>query len=307
MRNGLHDAFQRWAATAAVAAAILSMGGPLSAASLRITSPAPGAVVPSGKTLVVEVEASGGAFRTVAVLGSVPVNRVFVLTAPPYRFEIPIPPSAASRTYFLGAVGTTVSGERVESEEIKIDIERPDPPVRIISEASTLDLSYVGESYYLLVDGIYADGSRVTLSYSLLTTYSSDTPAVATVDSMGQVTAVGPGSANITITNAGVSAEVPVTVPPPMRLLPGTEPLCASQTEQFYVQFALPPDAPRDESVTWALNPRVGSIDQKGLYTAPSSIPSSQRVTVTAASVADPTKTASVTVRLLARAACPSR
>jgi len=41
MRNALHDAVRRWATTAAVAAA-LAMGGPLSAASLRITSPPPG-------------------------------------------------------------------------------------------------------------------------------------------------------------------------------------------------------------------------------------------------------------------------
>ncbi len=275
--------------------------------TLRITSPAPGAVVPSGKTLVVEVEAAGGAFRAVVLLGSVPVNRVFALTAPPYRFEIPIPPNAASQTYFLVVVGTTVAGEGVKSEEVKIDIERPDPPVRIRNEGSTISFDYVGDQARLIVTGTYADGSRVNLTYSSLTSYRSDNRSVATVDSMGLVIATGPGFANITITNAGVSAKVPVTVPPPMRILPDSDSLCASQTSELDVQFALPPDAPRDESVTWSLNPHLGSIDQKGLYTAPSSIPSSQRVTVTATSVADPTKTASATVRLLTRAVCPSR
>ncbi len=54
-----------------------------------------------------------------------------------------------------------------------------------------------------------------------------------------------------------------------------------------------------DTSVTWVPNPPLGSIDPTtGLYTAPSSIPSLQGITVTATSVADPTKTASATVWL---------
>ena len=211
MRNALHDAVRRWATTAAVAAA-LAMGGPLSAASLRITSPPPGAVVSSGKTLVVEVEAAGGAFRTVVLLGSLPVHGIFALTAPPFRFEIPIPPNAASQTYFLVVVGTTVAGEGVTSEEIKIDIERPDPPVRIRNEGSTISFDYVGDQARLLVTGTYADGSRATLTYSSLTSYSSDNPSVATVDSVGLVIAGAPGSAAITIANAGKSVVVPVEV-----------------------------------------------------------------------------------------------
>jgi len=69
------------------------------------------------------------------------------------------------------------------------------------------------------VDGVYADGSRVDLRYSSLTTYSSDNPAVASVSGTsgyvpgtGFVTAVGPGRASITITNAGKSVVVPVVV-----------------------------------------------------------------------------------------------
>jgi hypothetical protein len=211
MRNDLHDGVRRWATTAAVAAA-LATGGPLRAASLRITSPAAGAVVPSGKTLVVQAEAAGGAFRMVVLRGSLPVRGIFALAAPPYRFQIPIPPDADSRTYFLLVTGTTAAGEAVRSDEVKIDIERPDPPVRIRNEGSTISFDYVGDQARLLVTGTYADGSRVTLTYSSLTSYSSDSPSVATVDSMGLVIATGPGSAAITIANAGKSVVVPVEV-----------------------------------------------------------------------------------------------
>jgi hypothetical protein len=128
---------------------------------------------------------------------------------------------------------------------------------------------------------------------------------IAKVDDNGEVTAVAPGRTSITIRYVGATIQVPAEVPQPVWIVPSAAALCASGSEQFYAHIAMPPEA--DRSVTWSLTPRLGSIDSKGLYTAPYSIPSSQRVTVTAASGADPTKTVSATVRLLTRAACGSR
>jgi hypothetical protein len=105
-----------------------------------------------------------------------------------------------------------MADETVGSEEITVDIERPDPPLRIKSERSAISFGYVGDQRNLSVTGTYADGSRVTLTYSSLTSYSSDRPAVATVDSMGLVIATRPGSARVTIRNAGRSAVVPIEV-----------------------------------------------------------------------------------------------
>jgi hypothetical protein len=51
-------------------------------------------------------------------------------------------------------------------------------------------------------------------------------------------------------------------------------------------------------AVTWSINPPVGTMSSAGLYTAPSSILTSQTVTVTAQSAADPTKSASGVVSL---------
>jgi hypothetical protein len=117
------------------------------------------------------------------------------------------------------------------------------------------------------------------------------------VPGTGFVTAVGPGTANITITNASVSTTVPVTVPQPVRVLPTAVTLNPSKTRQFHVQLAMPYGT--DPTVTWSLHPALGSIDGTGLYTAPSSVDSATRVVVTATSVADPTKSGSAEVQLL--------
>lgn len=53
-----------------------------------------------------------------------------------------------------------------------------------------------------------------------------------------------------------------------------------------------------NSSVNWSVTPALGSISS-GLYVAPSTFSASQSVTVTAASVADPTRQASATISLL--------
>ncbi len=90
--------------------------------SLQITSPADGAVVYSGRTFVVKVEASPGAFKSVAVIAEDPIeDPAGLLYAPPYQFTLRIPPTTASHIYHLGVLGTTTSGEGVNSE-ITIDV-----------------------------------------------------------------------------------------------------------------------------------------------------------------------------------------
>ena len=58
-----------------------------------------------------------------------------------------------------------------------------------------------------------------------------------------------------------------------------------------------------DQSVKWSIYPALGGIDDTGLYTAPSSVAARQSVTVTATSVADPTKSGSAKVWILPRLA----
>lgn len=183
------------------------------AATLRIASPADGAVVYSGRTFVVTVEASPGVFKRVSVIGTGLMEGPGPLYAPPYRFTLRVRPTTNSGTYSVTAIGFTASDERVESQ-IELDVERPDSPVTIKNELSGLFVD-VGHRSLLLITGTFADGSFVDLTYSSLTTYASSDLAVAKVAPNGFVTAVGPGSAEITITNNGASVVVPIKVAAP--------------------------------------------------------------------------------------------
>jgi|SRR5579871_233169 len=86
----------------------------------------------------------------------------------------------------------------------------------------------------------------------------------------------------------GVSQPVSVTI------TPGSSSLTASQGAQFYATVA----NTSNTAVTWSLSPAVGTLYSGGYYAAPSSITNTQAVTVTATSVADPTKSASAVVTL---------
>lgn len=86
------------------------------------------------------------------------------------------------------------------------------------------------------------------------------------------------------------SAPAPVTI----SLSPSTSSLAANQSTQFTATVT----GSSNTSVTWTLNPAVGSISASGLYTAPSSISSSQTITVRATSAADTSKVATASVTL---------
>jgi hypothetical protein len=72
-------------------------------------------------------------------------------------------------------------------------------------------------------------------------------------------------------------------------LSPSTVSLAPSGTQQFTATVL----GTSNTAVTWSINPSVGTISSAGLYTAPASVLTAQTVTVTAQSVADPTKSAS--------------
>jgi hypothetical protein len=255
--------------------------------SVQITSPTEGTVASPGQTLAVTVAASGANFQMVSVIGQAPLGFSGVLSAPPFQFSIQIPSDTSPRRYTLTAVGTIAPGQNVTSAPISIDVERSDAPTAVNVEPALLMLR-VSDPGFLRVVATYADDSTADVSQSTQIVYASDKPAVATVDSVGRVTAVGPGSASISIAFGGNSVQVPVTVRQPVRVIPTTASVYTSQTEPYIAQLAMP--AGTDPTVTWSINPSLGSIDSNGLYTAPSSVDSWQGVTVTATSVADPTK-----------------
>jgi uncharacterized protein (TIGR03437 family) len=100
------------------------------------------------------------------------------------------------------------------------------------------------------------------------------------------------------VADATKSASAVVQLVPPagtvsVSVSPLSASLAASQTKQFTATVT----GNANTSVTWSMNPSVGSLSN-GLYTAPSVINSGQSVTITATSVADATKSASAVVQL---------
>ena len=104
------------------------------------------------------------------------------------------------------------------------------------------------------------------------------------------------GSAAITNNYGGLCNIGPLAPPVAVSVTPTTATLYPSQTQQFTAAVTYATNT----SVTWSLGPGgAGTISTGGLYTAPSTITSQQTVTVTATSVADPTKSASATITLM--------
>jgi hypothetical protein len=70
--------------------------------------------------------------------------------------------------------------------------------------------------------------------------------------------------------------------------------LRARRTQQFIAKVIGDPNG----AVEWAVAPTVGNMTAAGLYTAPDLITDDEILTLTAISTANPTKTATVTLRL---------
>jgi hypothetical protein len=208
-------------------AASLSAGLLSAASGLTISAPLDGTSASPGTTLPVTVAASGS-FMEVVVVGEGPIGFSRVLTAPPYQFNLPLPARLSPGSYSLTAFGVT-SGGNVTSLPISISVERTDAPVSFSVLPETLSLP-AGQRMPLRVVGTYADGTKLDITHSATTSFSSNSPSVVTVDGQGNVTAVGPGSAAILVNN---SLTIPVAVPNLLVVSPSFPVLYGGQSSQF--------------------------------------------------------------------------
>jgi hypothetical protein len=204
----------RRAASACVSVLLLCASATLlTAQTLKIAEPKDGTVVNPGQTITVVVEASPPlTFRAIIIVGTDVIGFSQNLFAPPYRFSMTIPPRARPRRYGLTADGTMEPGKGTTSQRVEILVERPDDPVSLSAETSVLGFERPGDQYSMRIVAAFPDGSSVDVSESSHITYQSDAPSVAAVDACGLVTAVAPGSAQITIRYKGKSTVVPVIV-----------------------------------------------------------------------------------------------
>lgn len=258
--------------------------------TLQITSPADGTLVSPGQTITFTVSASG-VFTQVALIGEDPIGFSEALSAPPYEFTLAIPSDIRPDRYAVTAAGAYAPGQSVTSLPILLVVEPATNPQSVRTEPATLWNLSVGGKAPLRVIAKFDNGSTADVTLSTRTTYSSSDAAVATVDSRGMVTAVGPGAAKILVNeNLGV----PVSVLPPVAVVPKSAALYGGQSQRFVSQVR----TAGDTSVAWAITPAIGSVSSAGLYTAPPSITSTQQVTIRATSIADNTRWASAAITL---------
>ena len=181
--------------------------------ALQITSPANGTVVAPGETITVVVApAPGMTFSHVIILGENPIGDSQIKTAPPYEFSLTIPTNISARSYRITARGVITPGTGAKSLPISLTVEKPEPIAQIRVEPTLIKFESISDQIPLRVIGTFSDGKKLTITESTHTTYTSGNQNVASVDHLGLVTAVGPGTTQITVGYGGQSIKVPVSV-----------------------------------------------------------------------------------------------
>jgi hypothetical protein len=196
----------------ALLAAVSIFAAPQNQPALQISSPANGSTINPGQTLSVTViSPNGTTFSEVALVGPNPIGFNVVETSVPAQFSLAIPADASCRVYSLTADGITSSGQRSTSAPIQIDIERPDLPISLSTPGSDeiLILESLGMDVPLITLATFADGTILDVSESTLLSYNSTNTAIVTVDAAGRVTAIGAGSAAVSMiyTQGGKSVQ----------------------------------------------------------------------------------------------------
>ena len=144
-------------------------------------------------------------------------------------------------------------------------------PSRIVLSSNSAMLSTIGQT--IQINATVLDQDNNTIS-SATVSWSSSSPAVATVGANGLVTAVSGGTAQITITSGGASAVASITVKQVavrVAIVPTTITLALlSESVQLEAAVYDSGDAPIPEvSVIWSSsNPLVATVSSNGLVTS---------------------------------------
>ena len=166
---------------------------------------------------------------------------------------------------------------------------------------SSVSISLTPLSAVLMASQTQQFTATVTGTADTAVTWSLS-PAVGTISGTGlyiapaaiagaqNVTVKATSTADPTQSASSTLSLIPVTI----LLTPSTASLTASQAQQFTTTVT----GTANTGVTWSVSPAVGTISSSGVYTAPASILSAQKVTVKATSTADSTKSAKATISL---------
>ena len=194
---------------------------------LRIDSPRDGAVVAPGDTLQVTVSAPNRTrFIDIVIIMEDPFDTADLgATSLPAHFAIKIPKDISPGSYTVSAMAG-LAGRAGEDGEmvvavIEVDVERREMPraIRLGRVGSTppqLNFEKKGQTRDIELVGDFGNGDFVVVTNSSRVTFESSDAAVATVDTSGTITAVGPGRAAVVAwygpRDRGIKASIPVEV-----------------------------------------------------------------------------------------------
>jgi hypothetical protein len=200
----------RTVALIALVCAILFPAG-AAAQQLIITSPSAGTVIAPGQTLTVTVSVSSGSVLGVMVSAQ-DIGATGLQATAPYSFSLVIPPGVVGLKN-LTALGFNGPDQAVTSAPVQIDVEAASA-ISIAASLPHIQFGFAGDQFPLRVTATFGNGSKLDVTGSTRTTFSSADITVATVDSTGLVTAVGSGQTTITLAyGQSSSTVVQVTVP----------------------------------------------------------------------------------------------
>ena len=170
------------------------------------------------------------------------------------------------------------------------------PPVTVsLTPLSVSLLPSQNQTFTATVSGTSNTGVTWSISPALGGLATSATTAVYVAPSTAPTTqSVTVTAASVADPSKTVTALITLRLAVTVSLSPSTVSLAPSGTQQFTATVL----GTSNTAMTWSINPSVGTISSAGLYTAPSSILTSQTVTVTAQTAADPTKSAIAAVSL---------
>jgi len=173
-----------------------------------------------------------------------------------------------------------------------------------LTPQSTVSVSLNPASVSLTGGKTQQFAAQVTGSTNTTVTWSMS-PAAGSLSTAGLYTAPATIAAASTVTVKAASVAdsskfttAVVTLTPQaavsVSLTPASVSLTAGKTQQFVAQVT----GSTNTAVTWSLSPAIGTISSTGTYLAPASVSSPVSVTVTATSVADPTRKATAVISI---------
>jgi uncharacterized protein (DUF1800 family) len=204
------------------------------------------------------------------------------------------------------SITATEISDNTKTATATLTLQNPLPQITAVSPAAIS----VGAFTVTINGAHFATGAAAQLNGATLTTTRvSSTQLTAT----GNITSSQIGNVMFTVKNpdpggagsASMSAQVTNTPAITIQIAPGSASLHPGGTQAFSAAVT----GTANSAVTWSVNTpgggstTLGFISSQGTYSAPAGVPNPNTITVTATSVADPTKSSSATVTLLNSAA----